>query len=282
VQEFTGKVAVVTGAGSGMGRAFAQRLAEEGMKVALADIQVDALDQAVKELTADGHEVIGVPTDVSKEEAIQHLADETIAAFGKVHVVCNNAGVEGYLDGPIWEATHKDWEWTVGVNYWSVVYGIRTFVPLILSHGEEGHVVNTASMTAVVRAGNMYGIFKHATLATSETLWGDLQRIDAPIGVTAVCPGIIATRLFQGSRNRPQELQNETPTSGAQRGKEMREAMHARLSEGMAPSEVARQVVEKGIRGNQLYLLTDHDWDPAVGSRAINILTGTNPTMPTL
>jgi NAD(P)-dependent dehydrogenase (short-subunit alcohol dehydrogenase family) len=280
VQELSGKVAVVTGAGSGMGRAFAQRFAEEGMKVALADIQTDALDTAVKELTDAGHEVIGVHTDVSQEEAIQHLADETIAAFGKVHVIANNAGVEGYLDGPIWEATTKDWEWTSGVNYWSLVYGLRIFVPLILSHGEEGHVVNTCSMTSVVRAGNMYGIFKHATLATSEVLYGDLQRIGAPVGVTGLCPGIIATNLFRGSRNRPSDLQNETPTSGADRGQQMRETMHARLAEGMAPSEVARQVVEKGIRGNQLYLLTDHDWDGGVGSRAINILSGTNPVLP--
>jgi NAD(P)-dependent dehydrogenase (short-subunit alcohol dehydrogenase family) len=281
VQEFSGKVAVVTGAGSGMGRAFAQRFAEEGMKVALADIQVDALDQAVKELTGEGHEVIGVHTDVSQEEAIVHLADEAIAAFGKVHVVCNNAGVEGYLDGPIWEATAKDWKWTTEVNFNSLVYGLRTFVPLLLSHGEEGHVVNTASMTAVTRASNMYGIFKHATLATSEVLYGDLKRIGAPIGVTALCPGIIATRLFQGSRNRPAELQNETPTSGAERGREMREAMHARLSEGMSPATVADKLVE-GIRKEQLYLLTDHDWDAGVGARSINILSGTNPTLPTL
>jgi NAD(P)-dependent dehydrogenase (short-subunit alcohol dehydrogenase family) len=282
VQEFSGKVAVVTGAGSGMGRAFAQAFAEQGMKVALGDIQVDALDLAVKEMTEAGHEVIGVRTDVSKEEAIKNLADETIKAFGKVHVLSNNAGVEGYLDGPIWEATEKDWEWTSQVNYFSVVYGLRTFVPLMLSHGEEGHIVNTCSMTSVVRAGNMYGIFKHASLATSEVLWGDLQRIGAPIGVTALCPGIIATNLFRGSRNRPDELKNEVPTSGAERGAQQREAMHARLSQGMPPSEVARQVVELGIKGNRLYLLTDHDWDPQVGARAINILTGTNPTLPTL
>ena len=282
MQDFNGKVAVVTGAGSGMGRAFAQRFAEEGMKVALADVQVDALELAVKEMTEAGHEVIGVHTDVSREAAIKNLADETIKAFGKVHVLSNNAGVEGYLDGPIWEATEKDWKWTSEVNYFSVVYGLRTFVPLMLSHGEEGHIVNTCSMTSVVRAGNMYGIFKHASLATSEVLWGDLQRIGAPIGVTALCPGIIATNLFRGSRNRPDELKNEVATSGAERGKEQREAMHARLSQGMPPSEVARQVVELGIKQNKLYLLTDHDWDPQVGARAINILTGTNPTLPTL
>jgi NAD(P)-dependent dehydrogenase (short-subunit alcohol dehydrogenase family) len=278
MQEFTGKVAVVTGAGSGMGRAFAERLAEQGMRVALADVQVDALESAVKEMTDAGHEVIGVRTDVSKLEAVRHLADETLAKWGKVHVICNNAGVEGYLDGPIWEATDKDWEWTSSVNYWSLVYGIRTFVPLILSHGEEGHVVNTCSMTSVVRASNMYGIFKHASLATSETLYADLQGIAAPVGVTALCPGIIATNLFHGSRNRPDELKNATPTSGVERGLALRETMHARLSQGMSPMEVGRQLIE-AIRENRLYLLTDHEWDPQVGARAINILTGSNPTL---
>ena len=276
MQEFSGKVAVVTGAGSGIGRALAQRLAEAGMKVALADIQQDALDRAVTELSDAGHDVIGVHTDVSKEEAIRHLADETINAFGKVHVICNNAGVEGHLDGPIWEATEKDWAWTSGVNYFGLVYGIKTFVPLILSHGEEGHVVNTCSMISAVRAPNMYGIFKHASLATSEVLYGDLKAIGAPIGVTALCPGSIATNLYHGSRNRPDELKNEMPTSGAQPGKEMREALHGRLAQGMQPSEVAPQVVQ-AIRENKLYLLTDHDWDAQIGVRAINILTGRNP-----
>ncbi|HTW98749.1 MAG TPA: SDR family NAD(P)-dependent oxidoreductase, partial [Acidimicrobiales bacterium] len=158
MQEFSGRVAVVTGAASGMGRAFAQRFAEEGMRLVLADIEEPALDKAVAELRAEGHEAIGVPTDVSDAGAIEGLARAALAEHGAVHLVCNNAGVEGYLDGAIWEATEKDWTWTIGVNFWSVVFGVRTFVPILLANEDGGHLVNTASMTALVRAANMYGI----------------------------------------------------------------------------------------------------------------------------
>jgi NAD(P)-dependent dehydrogenase (short-subunit alcohol dehydrogenase family) len=176
VDEFAGRVAVVTGAGSGMGRAFALRFAAEGMKIVAADIQEDALAATVAELTAAGHEVAGFRTDVADAGSVRQLAEAAADRFGAVHLLCNNAGVEGYLDGPIWAATDKDWEWTVGVNFWSVVHGIRAFVPRMLAGGEPGHVVNTCSMTAVVSAGNMYAITKHAVLALTEVLAADLAR----------------------------------------------------------------------------------------------------------
>jgi len=180
---------VVTGAGSGMGKAFALRWGAEGMNVVIGDIQQDALDATVAELSAAGVPVLGLRTDVSKLEDIEALADAAERRFGPVHLVNNNAGVEGYLDGPIWAATSKDWEWTVSVNFWSVVYGVRTFVPRMLAHGEPAHVVNTCSMTSVVTATNMYGITKHATLALTEVLAADLKAAGANIGVTGLCPG---------------------------------------------------------------------------------------------
>lgn len=273
MRELAGKVAVVTGAGSGMGRAFARRLARERMKVAAADIDNNALQETVAGIRADGGDVIGIRTDVSDPAAIKLLADQTLAAFGSVHVLCNNAGVEGYLDGAIWEATDKDWTWTTDVNFWSVVHGIRTFVPLMLAHGEEAHIVNTASMTAVITPGNMYGITKHAVLALTEVLNADLRARDAKIGVTALCPGTIATNLFHGSRNRPANLRNEVETPGAQEGRELRERMHAVLSEGMSPDEVADKVVD-AVRRNAPYLLTDHDWDERVIARHEAIMAG--------
>jgi NAD(P)-dependent dehydrogenase (short-subunit alcohol dehydrogenase family) len=279
VKEFAGKVAVVTGAGSGMGRAFARRFAREGMKIVAADIETGALDQAVGELLASGAEAIGVAADVSSFQAVRELADAAVAAYGRVHVVCNNAGVEGYLDGAIWEATSNDWQWTLGVNLMSVVHGVRVFVPLLLAQGEEGHVVNTVSMTAVTAGRNMYGITKHAVLALTEVLHADLRERGAPIGVSALCPGIIATNLFHGSRNRPQELRDHTPAPGAERGRGLRERMHARLAEGMPPAEVADQLIE-AIREDRLYVLTDHDWDEQISERSANILTGTNPVIP--
>jgi NAD(P)-dependent dehydrogenase (short-subunit alcohol dehydrogenase family) len=271
MQDFAGKTAVVTGAGSGMGKAFALRWAAEGMNVVIGDIQADALDATAQEIKDAGASVVAVRTDVSKLADIEALADAAEAAFGPVHLVNNNAGVEGYLDGPIWSATSRDWEWTVGVNFWSVVHGVRTFVPRMIAHGQEAHVVNTCSMTSVVQASNMYGITKHAVIALSETLWNDLQRVGAPIGVTALCPGTIATNLFLGSRNRPASLTDEGGNISAD-GKVLRERMHSFLAAGMPPSEVASRLVT-AIRGGGLYLLTDHEWDDQVIARHEAIIT---------
>jgi NAD(P)-dependent dehydrogenase (short-subunit alcohol dehydrogenase family) len=278
VEDLAGRVAVVTGAGSGMGRAFALRFAAEGMRVVAADIQQDALDATVAELAALGHEragcgdsVAGLLVDVASAESVRDLADAAYRRFGAVHLLCNNAGVEGYLDGPIWAATGKDWEWTVGVNFWSVVHGISAFVPRMLAAGEPGHVVNTCSMTAVVRAGNMYAITKHAVLALSEVLAADLRAQDAPIGVTALCPGIIATNLFRGSRNRPALLRE--PDRDETAGQELRERMHATLAAGMPPPQVADLLVD-AVRGGADYLLTDHDWDERIRQRHEAIMAG--------
>ncbi|HWC29553.1 MAG TPA: SDR family NAD(P)-dependent oxidoreductase, partial [Dehalococcoidia bacterium] len=181
MQNFEGKVAVVTSAASGIGRALAERFANEGMRVVLADVEEPALETAVRELTQAEHEVIGVQTDVSKRESVEELARQAIDAFGKVHVLCNNAGVGGGR-GLLWEMTLNDWEWTFGVNFWGVLYGIRTFVPLMLSHGEEGHVVNTASMAGITPGGGPYGVTKHAVVALSEGLYLNLRMIQAKIG----------------------------------------------------------------------------------------------------
>lgn len=282
MDKLSGRVAVVTGAGSGMGMAFALRLAAEGMKVVAADIQDDALAATVESLSGGGHDVLGVQTDVADPDSVRRLADAAYERFGAVHVLCNNAGVEGYLDGPIWAATPRDWEWTVGVNFWSVVHGVQTFVPRMLAAGEPGHVVNTCSMTSVVSAGNMYGITKHAVLALTEVLAADLAKRGAPIGVTALCPGIIATNLFRGSRNRPvtlQEADSEAATDGlpadrdSRAGLEVRERMHAMLAAGMPPAQVAALVAD-AIRTGAPYLLTDHDWDDRIISRHQAILAG--------
>lgn len=272
MEEFAGKTAVVTGAGSGMGKAFALRWGAEGMNVVIGDIQADALQATVAELEAAGVPVLGLRTDVSSLADIEALADAAEARFGAIHLVNNNAGVEGYLDGPIWSATAKDWDWTLSVNLMSVIYGIRTFVPRMLAHGEPGHVVNTCSMTSVIGASNMYGICKHAILAMTEVLAADLLAAGAPIGATGLCPGIIATNLFHGSRNRPAALTDDGSAMSSS-GAELRDHMHSVLSSGMQPSEVASLLVS-AVRANQLYLLTDHEWDSRVVARHEAILAG--------
>lgn len=269
---FAGKTAVVTGAASGMGRAFAERFAREGCQVVMADIEQAALDRAVGELRGQGLEALGVVTDVMKLESVQALAEKTLDHYGKVHLVFNNAGVEGYLEGAIWEATMKDWQWTFGVNLWGVVHGLKTFLPIMLEQGEEGHVVNTASTTALVRGGNMYGITKHAVRALSETAYAQLRQRQANIGMSVLCPGVVNTRLFAGYRNRPAQLQNESGASLAA-SERMRQGWFERAAQSTQPAEVA-EIVIQAIREQRFYIYTDHEWDDRIQAFGDGLVKG--------
>lgn len=271
MREFAGKTAVVTGAASGIGRAMVGKLVQLDMRVVMADIEKGALDVEIDGLRGDGHEVVGVIADVSKLEAVKDLAAAAQEHYGPVHLLCNNAGVEGYYGGAIWEATDKDWAWTFGVNFWGAVNGIRAFLPGMLEHGEQGHIVNTVSMTAVVQPGSMYGITKHAVLAMTEVVHADLIQREASIGISALCPGTIATRLFGGSRNRPTELTDDVDNASTSEGRRVRELMNARLAAGLDPALVADRMID-GVRDEELYILTDGEWHERVELRARSIL----------
>jgi NAD(P)-dependent dehydrogenase (short-subunit alcohol dehydrogenase family) len=287
MQEFRGKVAVVTGAASGMGRAFAERFAREGMRVVLADVEQTALQRAVDELRAAGHEVRGVVTDVSKPDAVENLAHEALAAFGKIHVVCNNAGVNGgrghtrsILSDPpaIWEASIQDWQWITGVNYFGVAHGIHTFVPIMLRQNEEGHVVNTASMAGITPGNNVYGATKHAVVSMSESLYRDLRRYGSQIGVTCLCPTLVASNFYHAERNRPSNLSEDAGALSAGDLNRMRDA----FSKGWAPAEVAERVLQ-AVRANQLYLVVGRPSDDErIRARLENILNRRNPADATL
>lgn len=209
--EMTGRTAVITGAGSGFGREFAYIAAARGMKLVLADINEAGLNATVAELHERGADVIGVPTDVSSAAAVQALADAAVAHFGKVHLLFNNAGVGS--GGFVWESTHADWQWVLGVNVWSVIHGVRIFTPLMLTHGEPAHIVNTASAAGLINAPNMgiYNLSKHAVVSLSETLFHDLSVVKAQIGVSVLCPAFVPTGIATSHRNRPAALANDLP-----------------------------------------------------------------------
>ena len=204
MKDFKGKVAVVTGAASGIGRGMAERFAAEGMHVVLADVEAPALEAAEKEMAAAGASVLAVRTDVSSAADVGALAERTIERFGKVHVLCNNAGVGGGAGA--WDTSIEDWQWVLGVNLWGVVHGVRSFVPLMIAGGEEAHIVNTASVAGLMpgAGGAGYTATKFAVVGYSEALYYELLMSgSARIGVSVLCPAATATNIIDSDRNRP-------------------------------------------------------------------------------
>ena len=270
MEHFEGKTAVVTGAASGIGRALAERFAQARMQVVLADIEQDALDRTVAELEQHQHRVIGVVTNTMIRESVEALAKKAIEEFGKVHIVCNNAGVASTASGPtpIWEISERDWRWVMGVNFWGVLYGLQAFVPHMLEHGEESHIVNTASLAALMPGGGTYGVSKHGVLALTETLHRDLQAVGAKIGASVLCPGFVNTNIFDAERNRPKELSSGSAAAVPAQMQEMGRAM---LAQGKAPAEIADAVFES-IQADHLYILPHPAWDPIVRSRLDAVL----------
>jgi NAD(P)-dependent dehydrogenase (short-subunit alcohol dehydrogenase family) len=279
MKDFSDRVAVVTGAASGIGRALAERFAAEGMKVVLADVEEPALAAAERELSQAGAMAVGQRTDVSKPAEVEALAERAYREFGAVHVLCNNAGVAP-PGGPSWERTLADWQWVLGVNLWGVIHGVRTFLPRMLAGGEEGHIVNTASMAGLVSIPmlTIYNVTKHAVVTFSESVYLELQAAGAKVGVSVLCPGMVDTNISDSDRNRPPELQNEggdpeqTPQQQA-----TRQIMEQMLKAGMKPAAVADQVLN-AIRDGKFYILTHPELKDGIRRRMENILAEANPT----
>ena len=271
MEELAGKVAVVTGAASGIGLALSRALSAEGMKVVLADIEDAALDAAVAGFP-DGAEVLAVHCDVSDPAAVDALRDAAVERFGTVHVVANNAGVS--TGGPVWSHTPEDWEWVLGVNLYGVVNGVRSFAPLLIEQG-EGHIVNTASMAGLSSPPFMgvYNVSKHAVVTLSETLFGDLALAGAEgVGVSVLCPGWVQTRIHEAARNRP-DAPEEDP-DGAAAG--FAEVAAALIASGLEPDDVAQMVVD-AIRTRRFYILTHPEWKPMISGRVEHILSESDP-----
>ena len=275
MKDFKDKVAVVTGGASGIGRALAERFGAEGMKVVLADVEEQALRQAEAELCEKGVDILGVLTDVSKPEDIEKLAQQTLNAFGAVHIVCNNAGVAGAW-GPTWENTLADWTWIMGVNLWGVIHGVRTFLPIMLQQDEEGHIVNTASVAGLMPGSGIYGVTKQAVVALSESLYNELKLANAKVGVSVLCPGWVDTKIAEADRNRPAELANAAEVVPDPRRDVVTEVVRNFLKNGKSPSEIADQVLE-AIRDDKLYIITHPEMDGIIKERFDNILARENP-----
>ncbi len=286
LKDFVGKTAVITGAASGIGRAMAERFAREGMRVVLADVEDAPLQAAAVELRALGggseSDVIAVRTDVRKLDEIEALRDRAVDAFGKVHVLCNNAGVG--TGGFTWDTTNADWEWVLGVNLWGVIHGVRTFLPGMIAHGEEGHVVNTASMAGLVAGPFMgpYNVSKYGVVALSETLLHELRMAAPQVGVSVLCPGFVSTRINESGRNRPAELPAREAVDAAQAGvggPQLQTLMSERIAAGTPPPEIAAEVFE-AVREGRFYILTHPEMKPAIESRFSAIMGDGVPGSP--
>ena len=269
MKHFEGKTAVVTGAASGIGFGLAQRFAEENMQVVMADLEQTALEEAVEKLEKQQHRVEGIPADVLIQESVDELYSKSRETFGNIHVLCNNAGIAASSGNkPIWEVERTDWQWTLGVNFYGVLYGIQAFLPHMIEHGEDGHVVTTASLAGLIRGAGPYGVSKHAVRALAETLNSDLVARGAKIRSSVLCPGFVNTNIGKSERNRPSNLtQLQAPLEDIENSPIM-----ALLRNGKEPSEIADIVIE-AIRDDLFYILPHPAWDDTLKTYFEEILS---------
>lgn len=279
MKDFAEKVAVITGAGSGFGREFARIAARQGMRLVLADIEKNALDEAVDEARASGARAAGLRVDVASGADVQRLADHTFKEFGAAHLLFNNAGVAG-CGGFVWEASLKDWQWILAVNLMGVVNGIRSFVPLMLKQDCECHVINTSSAAGLVCAPLMgvYNVSKHGVVALSETMFHDLRAVGAKVGVSVLCPAWVPTNIGQSERNRPSDLGEDVPLTASQI--EARRRAEKAVSAGrLSAAEVARMTFE-AVGEDRFYVITHPKLLGSVELRLQDIVAQRNPSDP--
>lgn len=282
IDNFAGKTAVLTGAGSGFGLECARIGARLGMNLVLVDVQQDALDAAAAEMRAAGAQVLAQRVDVSNAAQMEALGAAVLERFGAPHLVFNNAGVGA--GGLVWENSVKDWEWVLGVNLMGVVHGVRVFTPMMLAAAKQdpawrGHIVNTASMAGLLAAPNMgiYNVSKHAVVSLSETLYQDLSLVTDQISASVLCPFFVPTGISQSHRNRPGDLPADKPTKSQLIGQAMSDK--AVGSGKVTAAEVAQKVFDAAAAG-QFYIYSHPKAIASVQTRMEDIMLGRNPTDP--
>jgi NAD(P)-dependent dehydrogenase (short-subunit alcohol dehydrogenase family) len=279
MEQLEGKVAVITGGASGIGRALADKAAALGMKVVIGDIEQAPLDEAVAALKEQGADVLGVVTDVADLASVEALRDAAVATFGGVHLLCNNAGVGG--GGKSWEIPMEHWKWVLDVDLWGVIHGIHAFVPLMLEQG-EGHIVNTASVAGLTSTPGLapYNAAKHGVVTLSETLFHELRNERGDVGVSVLCPAFVNTRIHDSDRNAPQALKDEYAAAAAADGEgnlgAVRDFIKSAVEGGIPPSEVADQVFD-AVVARRFYVLTHPYSVPWVKARVDRIVEGGDP-----
>lgn len=283
MDELKGKVAVITGAGSGFGREFARQGAKQGMKLVLADIQEDVLAETVSELEAGGVQVLSRKVDVSDGAQIDALAAATMETFGAVHVVFNNAGIGAA--GLVWENTVQDWQWSLGVNLWGVIHGVRAFTPLMLAAAKadpdyRAHIVNTASMAGLINQPNAgaYNVSKHAVVSLSETLFHDLSLVTDQVHCSVLCPYFVPTGIHLSHRNRPADLANDAPPTQSQKVAHL--MMSKAVTSGKLTAEHIAEITFEAIARDQFYIVSHPHALDAVLQGAQDIMAQRNPTDP--
>jgi NAD(P)-dependent dehydrogenase (short-subunit alcohol dehydrogenase family) len=276
MQELNGKVAVVTGAGSGIGRALTQACAQEGMRVVAADVEAGALDDTMKLLHDAGAEATSLVTDVGDFDAVAALADHAFTTYASVDLLCNNAGV--FAGGLMWERPASDFQWTLDVNLWGILNGIRAFVPRMIELGTEAHIVNTVSMAGVCTTpySGPYDVSKFAALAATECLAHDLAAVGANIKVSMLCPGLVATNIGLADRNRPDAMRVEMSPDAAF----VTQVLSDETAKGLPPAAVATMVLD-AVRTERFFLPTNASHAPQLRERVDALLAGSLPPVPT-
>jgi len=273
MQDLSGKTAVITGAASGIGLELANQFGAAGMNLVLADIEADALDAAAADLEAAGYPVLAHQLDVRDLDQVRGLESAARERFGNVHLLCNNAGVGA--GGAIANSDDIEmWRWTIDINLWGVIYGCKVFLPAMIEHGEQAHIVNTASMAGLGSAPMMgaYNVSKYGVVALSETLTQEMQIGKTNVGVSVLCPAFVATSIADSQRNLPSELVDAAPVASA----DMQSAIRAMVAGGI-PTEVVGAAVLDAVLDNKFWILTHPESHAGITGRADQIVNGVNP-----